>query len=333
MAVKKRAAGKTVPAWLEQIAAAPADAVVEIPSGRHELEAPIALERGVELRAQGATIVAPKGATALVVRTTSPVCIHALDVEGSRASAIEAKNAKLTLRSCTVIGPGYSKKIDGCHGIDARGGELLVEGGSYSGYDSSIHVTDRATAHVDSALLRDSSVGICVTGAAHAFITNTTSEANVHGVAIDKQGSGVVTGCVLSGNREVGGLFQGVIDVEVSGNLAEKNGLDGFNVNGSGSAKLARNQARNNGRHGIYLGGTLAVEVFGNLVSDNRRIGIWAHGTTTGTARHNWAVANGEHGFDSNGVDLVENVALRNTWSGFGIGGRAKARLVNRTLS
>lgn len=312
----------------DAIERASSGSTIELASGRYTLQKTLLIEKAVTIRARAVTLVAPKGQVALRVSAKQPVTLDGLRVEASTKSGIEVAGGAVTLRGCVVEGPGYDEKRDGSHGVHLKGGEHVVENGTFSGFDCGVCVDERANARVEGALANENDAGIGVTGGASATVQRVTCEKNRLGVAFYEGGKGDVSESTLLGSRGFGVFIGGDTTASVTGCLARDSELDGFHVSsGKGKAKLARNVSRNSKRHGIYVGAEFEVEVTGNVVDGCGRIGVWADKGARGRIRHNFVSRCKETGFDASGgkVLLRDNVSLRNGYAGFGFGASSES--------
>lgn len=305
---------------LHALSSAPPGGVVELPSGRFVLELPLEIRKGLHIRADGVTLVAPEGQAALKISAAEPVVVEGLRIEASTAPGVESANGKLTLRSIDLCGPGYTPEREGMHGVWARGGELVVHGGSFSGFDYGVCVDAGADARLEGVVARQNDGGIAVKGNARGFLARVTCEENRLGVVFHEGGGGEVSLSTLSKNREAGVAIIEDAEVTVTDCIAEDNGADGvYAAGGGGVVSIVRNVIRRSGRHGIYVGGQFAGQLVGNVIDVSGRIGIWAHESSSGEARHNFVSRSQENGFQTVGMDLRDNVSLRNSWGGVAI--------------
>jgi parallel beta-helix repeat protein len=307
------AAGEDLPTV---VAALPTGSTLQLPAGRHRLDAPLVTLQGLTIAGEGRDSTSLESSApdyALLHLGAAPLVLRRLTVRhtGTSAASVlvvpaagyDLEGVRLTGAVGTAAGGGNGL-IVGVRAV-GRGGRSVIAGSELShntGAGLVVAVADRPVVS-DSDFSSNGACGICFRGASGGtvrrsrFVRNGTGidlagtasptitastirDSTRSGIALHELSRGTVSGNVVTGSGTVAVLAADHTATRVTGNTFSGHGKVGVALTGQTTAVVSGNRL-DGGDVGVQVDGSAAPRLLDNTISGTRR----AAGLIAGSSR------------------------------------------------
>ncbi len=305
------------------IAAAPSNSVLNLAAGTYTLDAPLEVDKPLNLKGAGIeqTFIV-SAAPEAVLRYSGDGLFQAQGITFRHEGAAEAD---------VVFATQGEVRFEDCYFT----GAVSVENGTPR---AGLRLAGAVTGLVQRCVAANNNFdGFRLTEQAQVNLVDNISRDNAqHGINIRDTSGGEIRGNQCSGNKNSGIAVTDEAAPTVVENILRANGETGliYRLNAGGVARL--NTCEENTLHGISVSGNAAPTLEDNILRLNEETGLVYFGTSSGVARRNQCTENGLHGIGTNEQSrptLEQNTCTNNRQVGMRLAGESAPKVIDNTIT